>query len=344
MTNARSLSQFRPALWFALLAVLIVGIERSVTRLPVFVLRPLLPLAVVGGVLVGIPLLFYFLVVLRYRLPATTVVPVMGACLALAYWLIPPAQQAPLQALRWLPVGLELVTLAMLAARGRRLVQAFRAAGTRETPFLPRARTAVEHALGPAGKLLVMEIDMLRYALVGWWTRFALPVHGTAFSSHRESGFPAIIIMVGSGLLIETVTVHLLASHWSAMLAGWLLFFDGYGLLLLIAHSHAVRLQPTLVTAGEISIRVGFFWLLTVRRTELVALEILHDDLVPAPETLNLAKPIFAAPNLLLTFAVPVTIIGPYGIRRQARRVALYLDQPQAFAVAVGNYSDFPTR
>ena len=344
MTNAHSFSQFRPALWFALLAVLIVGIERSVTRLPVFALRPLLPLAVVGDVLVGIPLLFYFLVVRRYRLSATTVAPVVGTCLALSYWLIPSAQQAPLQALHWLPAGLELVTLAVLAARGRRLVQTFRAAGARETSFLPRARTAVEHALGPAGKLLVMEIDMLRYALVGWWTRLAPPVHGTAFSSHRESGFPAIITMVGFGLLIETVTVHLLASHWSTMLAGWLLLFDGYALLLLIAHGHAVRLQPTLVTAAEISIRVGFFWLLTVPRAELVTLEILRGDLVPAPETLNLAKPVFAAPNLLLTFAAPVTVTGPYGIRRQARRVALYLDQPQIFAVAVGNYSDFPTR
>ena len=153
MTYARSLSQFRPVLWFALLALLVVGLERSVTRLPLFTLRPLLPLAVVGNVLVGIPLLFYFMVVRRYRLPV-----------------------AP------------------------------------------------------------------------------------------------------------------------------------------------------------------------VPRTELLALEILRGDLVPAPGTLNLAKPVFAAPNLLLTFAAPVTVTGPYGICRQARRVALYLDQPQAFAVAAGSHSDFSMR
>ena len=344
MTYDRSLSQFRPALGFALLALLIVGTERFVTRLPVFALRPVLPLAVVVDVLVGIPLLFYFMVVCRYRLPASTVAPVVATCLALTYWLLPTAQQAPLEALRWLPAGLELATLAVLVVRGRRLLRAFRAAGTAETQFLPRARTAVEHALGPVGKLLVIEIDMLRYATVGWWARPEMPAAATAFSSHRESGFPAIVAVVGFALLIEAATVHLLVSYWNATVANWLLLFEGYGLLLLVAHGHAVRLRPTLVTAERVVVRVGFFWHLNVPRAEVVAVEVLTGDLAPAPETLRLAKPVFAAPNLLLTFAGPVTVTGPYGIRRRAHRVALYLDQPTAFALAAAGYSDSPTR
>ena len=336
MPYAHPLHRFRPALWFAALALLLVGIEHFVTRQPAFGQHRALPLAVLFDVLVGLPTLFYILVVRRYQWPPNTVLAAVGAGLALSHWLIPAAQLPPLQVLRWLPAGLELMTLGLLLTRARRLWRAYHTAVLVETGFLSRIRTAVAQQMGPTGQLLLAEIDMLRFAVAGWWARPAAHPNATAFSSHRESGFVALVVVGCLGLLIETAALHLLAHHWSPTLANWLLLFEVYGLLLLLAHGHAVRLQPTLLTAGEVLVRVGFCWRVVVPRAALVAVEPLRGDLQPDSETHNLAKLLFTAPNLLLTFAESVTLTGPYGIRRSARRVAIYLDQPRQFIAAAG--------
>ena len=334
MTVASPLARLRPALWFAGLFVLIVLVERTITLQPVFRQRPVLPLAVLFDLLVGVPALFYVLVVRRYQWPLSTVAAAVGACLALVHWLIPAAQQEPLRILHWLPAVLEMVTLAVLAGRARRLVRAYQAAGATEAGFLPQARVALLQVLGLGGALLVAELDMLRYAVLGWGARPEPLAEGTAFSNHRESGFNAFVVMLAGVLTVETAAVHLLVQLWSPQAAGWLLCLEGYSLLLVIAHGHAVRLSPSVLTADSLTLRVGFIWSLTVPRPALVAIEPLRDAPPRNAETLVLTKLLFTTPNLLLTFAAPVVIAGPYGIRRTARRVAVYLDQPQQFIAA----------
>jgi hypothetical protein len=336
MTLPTTVVRLRPALWFAGLFVLIVLVEHAITLQPVFRQRPVLPWAVAFDLLVGVPVLFYFLVVRRYQWPLTTVATAVGACLALVHWLIPVAQQPSVVVLKWLPAVLELATLGVLAARGRRLVQAYRALETTEAGFLPRARLVLPQVLGRAGTLLVAELDMLRYAVLGWGAKPPVVADGMAFSNHRDSGFGAFVGMLVGVLVIETAGLHLLVSHWSPQAAGWLLCLDGYSLLLVVAHGHAVRLSPTLLTAERLTLRVGFCWTVAVPRTAVVGIVRLRDTPPPTAGTLNLTKLLFTTPNLLLTFAMPVEVVGPYGIRRMARRVAIYLDQPQQFMAAIG--------
>ncbi|WP_345126013.1 hypothetical protein [Hymenobacter antarcticus] len=321
--------RLRPVLAFAMLFLLVAGIEHAIVRLPAFPRQPALSWAVLFDVLVGLPLLFYVLLLRRYRLSPLVLGTVVAACLALAYWLL-PAPQWPSQALlRLLPIGLEGLTLLAIAIRGRALLRAYRAAGAHETRPLPRLRLAAGQVLGVAGVLLVAELDMLRYALLGWWEPVpATPPGAAAFASHRESGFGALLGIACFGLLIESAALHLLVRMWSPVAAGWLLVADAYVSLLFIAHGHAVRLQPTVLTADELLVRVGFFWHVAVPRGGWSTAELLRGDFTADAETLNLARPLLVAPNVMLTFAASVIVTGPYGIRRQARRLALYLDHP----------------
>lgn len=141
-------------------------------------------------------------------------------------------------------------------------------------------------------------------------------------------------MLLGVAIAIEAVVVHLLASLWSARLAGWLLFFDCYTLVMLLAHGQAVRLRPTLLTAHTLQLNIGFVWHLTVPLAELTAIELLRDTPKPAADLLTLTKLLFTPPNLLLTFTQPVTVKGPYGMHRTGQRLAVYLDQPQQFIAA----------
>ena len=335
MTAPYSLNRFRPAVWFGLLLLLVISVERTITTSALFSQRPALPYAVTFDLLVGIPALFYWLVVRPYQLPISSLAGVVGACLALAYWLLPVAQQAPLQALHFLPAVLEGITLLLLVAKGRRLVRSYQLAYQQQQHFWSCAQVAVQQTLGPAGVLLVAEVEMLRYALLGWWAKPEITPQARVFSTYRDSGFTAFAIMVGVALAVETAVLHLLASLWSARLAGWLLFFDGYTLVMLLAHGQAVRLRPVLLTADTLQLNVGFVWQLTVPVGELVAVAPLRDNPTPAPDLLNLTKLLFTPPNLLLTFSQPVTVKGPYGIQRTGQRLAVYLDQPQQFVEAL---------
>lgn len=336
MTTSYSLNRFRPVLWFGALALLIVSLERTITTSTLFTQRPLLPYAVTFDLLVVIPGLFYWLVVRRYRLPISSLVGVVGACLAVTYWLLPVAQQAPLHALRFLPALLEGISCLLLVTKARRLLRSYQAAYRQQPAFWPSAQLAVQQALGPAGVLLVAEVEMLHYALFGWWAKPEVAPEATAFSSYRDSGFTAFAVMVGAALAVETAVLHLLVSLWSTWVAGWLLFFNVYTVVMLVAHGQAVRLRPALLTADTLHLNVGFVWHLTVPLAKLISLESLHDNPEPATDLLNLTKLLFAPPNLLLTFAQPVTVKGPYGIQRTGRRLAVYLDQPQQFREAIG--------
>jgi hypothetical protein len=335
MTAPYSLNRFRPAIWFGLLLLLVISIERTITTSALFSQRPALPYAVTFDLLVGIPSLFYWLVIRRYKLPISSLAGIVGACLALAYWLLPVAQQAPLQTLHFLPAVLEGITLLLLVARGQRLIRSYRLAYQQQPHFWSCAQVAVQQTLGPAGVLLVAEVEMLRYALLGWWAKPEISPHARVFSTYRESGFTAYASMVGVALAVETAVVHLLANLWSARLAGWLLFLDGYTLVMILAHGQAVRLRPVLLTADTLYLKVGFVWQLTVPVGELVAVAPLRDHPTPAPDLLNLTKLLFTPPNLLLTFNQPVTVQGPYGIQRTGRHLAVYLDQPQQFIEAL---------
>lgn len=337
MTHPSSLPvRLRPVLAFAALALLVVGIEHAIVRLPAFPRHPVLSWAVLFDLLVGLPLLFYVLLLRRYQLSPLVLGIVVGACLGLAYWLLPATQWPSRALLRLLLAVLEGGMLMVLVIRGRALLHAYRAAGVHETRPLPRLRLAAGQVLGVAGVLLVAELDMLRYALLGWWEPVPVPLPGAAvFASHRESGFGALLGVACFGLLIESAALHLLVRVWSPMAAGWLLVADAYLLLLFIAHGHAVRLQPTVLTADELLVRVGFFWHVAVPRGGWPTAELLQGDFATDAETLNLARPLLTAPNVMLTFAAPVFVTGPYGIRRPARRLALYLDQPTALLDAL---------
>jgi hypothetical protein len=336
VTASYFIDRFRPVIWFVILLLLIVSGEHVVTTSALFSQRPILPYAVVFDLLVGIPVLFYLLVIRRYQLPISILGGVVGACLALAYWLLPVAQQAPLHALRFLPALLEAVTLVFLFAKGRRLMRSYRVAYRQQPHFWPCVEVALHQTFGQAGVLLVAEAEMVRYALFGWWAKPEVVPEAIAFSSYRDSGFTAYTVMFGVVLAVEMAGMHILVSLWSTWVAGWLLVLECYTLVMLVAHGQAVRLRPVLLTANTLHLTVGFVWHLTVPLGELAAVEVLRDTPEPAADLLNLTKLLFTQANLMLTFTHPVVVKGPYGIQRTGKRVAVYLDQPQQFIEATG--------
>ena len=327
--------RLRPLLLFAGLALAIVATEHAITTRPIFYQHPALPVAVVFDLLVVLPALFYWLVLRRYGLPTSTLGAAVGVCLALAFWLLPADRQQPLRALAFLPTLLEGAALLTAAARARRLWRAYRAARS-QLGRGPSLGLALEQVLGQPGVFLVAEATMLRYAVLGWWAPVEVHPAHAVFSGHRESGFVTLMVAVGFLVLIETTSVHLVVGHWYPVAANWLTLLSGYTVLLLVAHIHAVRLCPLLLEPQALVVRVGFVWQVAVSRTAVVATAI-REAPAPAPDMLNAAKVLLTSPNVLLTFAAPVVVAGPYGTSRTVRRLALHLDRPQELLRALAS-------
>jgi hypothetical protein len=279
-----------------------------------------------------LPLLFYWKILRPYRLPLSSLLGAIGAAITLAYFLIPAPQQQYLAYTRYAGPVLELAAIGLAVVKLRRLRQAYAAATHTERGVIERLEVAFRSVLGHSFSLLVSEMGMLYYALLSWRAKPEIRATDTIFTSHQESAVEALLATVGFLSLIEMGAAHMLLVRWSPLAAGLVLVGHIYGLLFLVGHLRAIRLRPCVVTEEqELLLRVGFMWQLQVPLTALAHVQRLKDAPMLHAEVLNTARLLFTGPNLLLSFTQPVKVSGPYGMRRQVRHVAVYLDHPTDF-------------
>ena len=183
---------------------------------------------------------------------------------------------------------------------------------------------------------LVTEISLFYYALLSWRARPETQPTDQVFTACRESAFTAYLATVGLLSVVEMGVAHVLLLRWNptAALVGGVL--HAYGLLLLLAHLRAVRLRPMhLMASGELVLRVGFLWELRLPATAIVACVPLNDAPPAAPGLVNAARLLLTPANLLLTLREPHTARGPYGLPQKVSRLAVYLDDPAGFRLAL---------
>lgn len=319
-----------PLLLFVVLAAGLVATEHYAVHRPDLARLPLLPPAVEFDLLVVLPGLFYVLVVRRYRLPLRTVAAAFGGGLALSHWLLPAGG---LPVLAWagrLAQVLELLTLGYAVGRLRRIRRGYRAAQRHSADFMDNLLAAGQPVLGRCNELLMTEVAVLHYGLLGHGAAVEVGAGEQAFSSHQKSGFGALLAALGGLSMVEMAAAHLVLAHWYPRLAWGLTVASAYGLLWLLAHGQAVRRRPVLVAGRALKLRVGFCYRATLAISQIAAIQEIKDAPPAAPGLLNAAKLLLTPPNLLLRLAAPQVVQGPFGQRRLVSRLALYVDEPGA--------------
>lgn len=334
--SLRTPLRWQPLLLFGLLAGAIVATEYYAVHRPDFLQRPALPPAVAFDLLVVLPALFYGLVVRRYRLPASTVAAAFGSGLALSHWLL-PAGGLPL--LAWagrLAEALELLTTGYLVVRLQRIRRGYLAARQQSADFLANLHAAARPVLGPLTELVMTEVAVLRYGLLGAWVAPEVGPDQTPFSTYRQSGFVALLATLAGLSIVEMATVHLVVARYHPYLAWGLTAATGYSVLWLLAHGQAVRCRPVLVADRVLVLRVGFCWHATIDISQISDFKRINDVPAATPGLLNLAKLLLTTPNVLLTLTAPQVVQGPFGMRRVVSRLAFYVDEPADLASWLG--------
>lgn len=327
-----------PAAALLAAALAVVAVSTAVVRSPVFAAEPgALSLAVTFDLVVFLPGL-YLLVAWRRGWPRVSAIPVFGLCLATAYALLPAVHQGYLEALEPALALLELAVLGLIAWKARQVGRELRRAGASgggASDFPERFETALVRVLGHLGvaRILATEASVLRYGLAGWG-RAAARGEGV-FSYHRKSGYGAIVGVFVWLILMETAGLHLLLSRWSPAAAWVLTGLTLYGVVFLLADYHAMRHRPLRIEDGELRLTVGLRWRLRLPLAEILEARVSGAD--PGPRQGLLAAAVLRGRhNVLLTLHRSHRAVGFYGLTRECERLALTVDDPEAFVRALG--------
>ncbi len=231
---------------------------------------------------------------------------------------------APLSALVTIAGGLEVITTAWLVLRIQRVVRAARAARDAGPIGSIEAGLLAVHIPLRLAAVFAAELAVVGLAVTGWFRR---PSPG-AFSM-RSTGWLGIAGVLGFLVIVETTATHFLLAMWSVTVAWIATASAAYALLWLVADAQAIRLYPVAVTGGVLRVAIGVRWRAAIPVATIASVEPIRQ--VPAG-AMNLA---LLTPSVLITLHAPVEITGMFGMRRRADRLALTIDDPEAFAAAL---------
>lgn len=287
----------------ALVAAAVLTAARQAVALAPFTEHPgLLSAAATLDVTVVLTLLCWWILGRSFGWSALALVPLFLATLVLASRVLPDGTAA-LRALHLAAVPLELVAVAWAVRRAR-------------TP-------------GRLHDVLAYEAEVLGTAL-GGWRRPALPAE--ALTVHRKAAWGAV---VGALLLVtaaEVAAVHVVVSRWSTTLAWVFTALGLYGALWLLGDWKACRARPLVLEGGTLSIRFGLRWKVDVPVDRIASVRVASGPGLATESAPDLRLALPGAELVVLELDRPVTAVGIYGLRREARTLALGLDEPRRLA------------
>lgn len=157
-----------------------------------------------------------------------------------------------------------------------------------------------------------------------------------SYSSARSG---SLLAGIGLALVVETVALHLWL-HVRHPFIAWGLTLASVGTLVWLVADY-VAMGRGVVTVDDDALHcvIGRRFNVTVGRDAVESVvrpgwkDIPESGTPAAADYLNLTKP--AEPNVLITLASPTRVRLPGGISRHVRRLALHLDEPEAFVSAL---------
>lgn len=262
LTRSASLSLF------VVLTLALCGVELWVVTSPNFSPNAsIFSLVVTLDITLGLPLLYYFFVVRAYRLPRISLAAALLVSIVIAGAILPAEHQTYLGMLKFLVPLIELALLIVLVVKARQLVGEYRTARREEIYLIDALDAGVRRTLGdyPAVSLLITEITLVFLACCGWLISFKPSQSGQrAFSYHRTSLYPIILVVMLITMTLETVAVHLLLQQWSDMAAWIVTGLSIYSLLWIIGDFQAARLHPIVLAGDSLHLRLGLRWRVTI--------------------------------------------------------------------------------
>ncbi|HEY7159958.1 MAG TPA: hypothetical protein VH815_01810 [Acidobacteriota bacterium] len=322
----------RPYLWLAIILALFLSVEYWIVQSLFFNRNPeLISIGVTIDLTLGIPALFYLLLVRPRKYSLLILFPVFMISLLIATVMIPSRNQDFLSYEKKIIPLFEIVLIAYVFTRIRKVIRRYREIKAREYFFLDGIRQAVSDVFNDnkAVNILLTELLLMYLAFFGWFKKFErTQVEIPAFTYHRKSSYPTILGVMIALLCVETAALHIIVLHWSRIAAIILTGLSIYSLLWLVGDFHAIRLQPVLVTQDNIELRIGIRWKATIPISNVAGVDAGSG---PPRNAKGYVRASVLGARVVLNLNQPVTVKGLFGMQRSASKIGLSIDEVEQF-------------
>lgn len=322
----------RPYLWLAIILALFLSVEYWIVQSIFFNRNPdLISIGVAIDLTLGIPAIFYLLLVRPRKYSLLILFPVFMISLLIATVMIPSSHQDFLKYEKKIIPLFEIVLIAYVFTKIRKVRQRYREIKEREYFFLDGVRQAVSDVFhdNKAVNILLTELLLMYLAIFGWFKKFeGTKVETSAFTYHHKSSYSTILGVMIALLCVETAALHIIVLHWSRIAAIILTGLSIYSLLWLIGDFHAIRLQPVLLTQDCIELRIGIRWKGTIPISNVASVDIGSG---PPRNAKGYVRASVLGARVVLNLSQPVTVKGLFGMQRTASKIGLSIDDVERF-------------
>jgi len=281
--------------------------------------------------MIGLPTLFYFLVIRRLKLPLAFLMPVIGIGWLFVFNVAKPENMTAMFVIATVAVAAELsIGLSEFRRIGKVFLEAKRASDDpRDWFFLP-SNALVRNKKATA--YIVAELTMAYYTFFSWRKKPLVPHGAQAFTYHKETAFIYLMVFLICFSPVEIIALHLLISIWNPVVAWVVTVLTVYTLLYLLGDVRATILRPITVSATTLGLNLG---LRLSAKIPLPSIESVSskDPGFSKGESLDMSA--FGSANTWITFKEPVEVEMLFGIKKKVKAIVLTVDNASLFHKAL---------
>lgn len=317
----------------------VLGVSYLVTHSRLFMRNPgILSFGLTFDLTISIPILYYFLLARKGKLPKALLIPICILSLVAASLILPRAYHRFLDLIKIAIFPLETFMISYLVFKISRIRKEYKRLKPKGGPgFSVTLKECLVKTIGQ-GKipgLLAMEISIFYYGLLAW--KRPKQTGEYTFTAHKKSGYGSIVGGLAFVSLAEVLAFHVLFLQISSIAAWIILALNLYGILFIMADFNATRREPTYFEDEKLYINAGIRWRAVVPVKDIKSVE-LSKETLKGKQILK-TMTMLSGPNLALVLQKTHQADGPYGIRKKFDKVLLNLDEPQRFKQFFENFA-----
>lgn len=324
--------------WVFLIPFLLIGvlISLSLGSELFFASTPFWYSALILDFTLTIPLVYYFLI-RKKKISKFTVVPVFIAGIILSSLLIPPEEKGVLTfILNWVFPIVEILVFAKISHTVFKLVKTLKQTRNQNPDFYEAFLEASTQIFPAKMKHIVAsEASLIYYCFFAWRNP---KLKSNEFSYHHKT--PVVSLLYGFMLLIvaEGIGLHLWLDGYNSILAWVFSFLSAYGFLQVFGVLKSIPKRPIIVNENEVLLKFGLLGSANLAKSNIESIYLSTKDI---PEDIVDLKKLFLVDhNILITLKNSQRVPGLYGLKKDAKHIALFVDHPTDFIKMVQTNSN----
>jgi hypothetical protein len=279
------------------------------------------------------PVLYYFILVRPFKIPAKSLLLVISLCCVIAYLVLPEQQRGYILQIRKLTSLAELFFIIYAATKFNKIRKAYKIHQLHFADPVYNLRSAMADVLGDSLpiKIMASELAMLRYGLLFWKKEKPQLKESISFSTYKESGYIAIWCILSVAVMVEVVAFHLLLTKWNNTAAIVVTILSLYGVIFLVADLSAIMKRNLIVTGDQLILRTGLRWRVCTCVSNVSSMRKITND-YHSNNIYFKGAVLKSSNNLLITFKNPVLVDKLYGSSKEFGSILMTIDDYESLA------------